>query len=168
MTTKLHTGDIRRALLAAGLTGESEGGAKIQAFAPGGSGVRQRIVSWSALAQVYVHSTTSDQHCADLAASIAPLPATIVALCAELDRLRLELDKVKPTIANHLGEGGCARMRDDGVFLLNHHHTGWSSFGFRCDDWAEFFRRFNVLLGPPVEDKWGTYWPVLPTGKAAR
>jgi hypothetical protein len=122
--------------------------------------VAMRAVAWGEQQRVTVDHTDTDEGCSALARALAVLPVWALDLCDEVDRLRAELAKVKPTPENLLGEGGCIRQREDGVYLCNQTEKGWAAFAFRFDSWDELLRRFNLVIGSPVQDEWGTYWPV--------
>lgn len=89
------------------------------------------------------------------------LRARVSELQAELARAKAAIPPKEPlkimgTAAIRQGAGGA------GLWVLNKPEEGWASFGFFVDGWNDLFRRFDVVVGEPVTDAAGQYWPAEP------
>jgi hypothetical protein len=89
------------------------------------------------------------------------LRARVSEIETELARAKAAIPPKEPlklmgTAAIRPGTGGA------GLWVLNKPEEGWASFGFFVDGWNDLFRRFDVVVGEPVTDAAGQYWPAEP------
>jgi hypothetical protein len=47
-----------------------------------------------------------------------------------------------------------------GLWVLGKREHGFAAFGYRCDDWDDLFRRFNVRVTGHGTDVHGAWWSV--------
>lgn len=59
-----------------------------------------------------------------------------------------------------IGAGGCIRIDERGIWLLNRAESGWSSSAIRYESWRELFGDWDFQLGTPKTDASGVYWPI--------
>lgn len=127
-------------------------------------------------ASVLVRGERAAEVAAELAASAEALTAArreadarATALRARLEELSVELAKARAAIpparpAELLGTA-CIREAPGegrGLWVLGNAAKGWASFGFWVAGWDDLFRRFDVVIGAPITDQHGQYWPAEP------
>lgn len=132
--------------------------AKIHTYMPNAQGHRARSFTVDDV-EVLVRGHDDDDRAKAVAEFLASAPSVIDGLRAEVQQLRVA---VPPTDPVRIGEGGCVRMRDGELWLLNHAHTGWASFGVRLASWDDLFRRYNAIVVEHGCDAFGDYWKMAP------
>lgn len=88
-------------------------------------------------------------------------------LRGRVSELERELARVKAAIPPKspqklMGTAAIRRGENGGLWVLNKPEEGWASFGFFVDGWDQLFRRFDLVVGDPVVDRTGQYWPAEP------
>ena len=63
---------------------------------------------------------------------------------------------------------GYVRFCNGELWILNRRERGFGEFGYRCDDWDDLFRRFNVHVSDHGEDEHGPWWAVENKPEAAQ
>lgn len=90
---------------------------------------------------------------------------TIMTLNKDLNEAR---SKLPPKRQQTLIGEGCIRQDQTtpgALWLLSKAETGWAAFGFRFDGWDDLLRRFNLVIGDPIVDSHGMYWPAHPASE---
>lgn len=76
--------------------------------------------------------------------------------------------KVPPARGAQLLGAGYVRFTDAGeLWILSGREKGWGHFGYRCEDWDDLFRRWNVRVTGAGADECGPWWSVENAAPAA-